>query len=210
MSKIKRYIIICLTIFLIISIIIISLFFRKKYTSTETNTINQSINLENDINKRIMLADILKQEDEILITEDNIDKTMEIISRANLKKGIFIAENSRNKFIEIVNTATENDYSIDDDGYLKKPSTLEKETDLTKKINNYIDSDKTMVINISSTYKGLLNGMQLDFMIEKTDYVQVFEYDNTIKIAIINPDRIDENSEDLTQKEIYEEVLINM
>ena len=165
MSKIKRYIIICLTIFLIISIIIISLFFRKKYTSTETNTINQSINLENDINKRIMLADILKQEDEILITEDNIDKTMEIISRANLKKGIFIAENSRNKFIEIVNTATENDYSIDDDGYLKKPSTLEKETDLTKKINNYIDSDKTMVINISSTYKGLLNGMQLDFMI---------------------------------------------
>ena len=210
MSKIKRYIIICLTIFLIISIIIISLFFRKKYTSSETNTINQSINLENDINKRIMLADILKQEDEILITEDNIDKTMEIISRANLKKGIFIAENSRNKFIEIVNTATENDYSIDDDGYLKKPSTLEKETDLTKKINNYIDSDKTMVINISSTYKGLLNGMQLDFMIEKTDYVQVFEYDNTIKIAIINPDRIDENSEDLTQKEIYEEVLINM
>ena len=210
MSKIKRYIIICLTIFLIISIIIISLFFRKKYTSTETNTINQSINLENDINKRIMLADILKQEDEILITEDNIDKTMEIISRANLKKGIFIAENSRNKFIEIVNTATENDYSIDDDGYLKKPSTLEKETDLTKKINNYIDSDKTMVINISSTYKGLLNGMQLDFMIEKTDYVQVFEYDNTIKIAIINPERIDENSEDLTQKEIYEEVLINM
>ena len=210
MSKIKRYIIICLTIFLIISIIIISLFFRKKYTSTETNTINQSINLENDINKRIMLADILKQEDEILITEDNIDKTMEIISRANLKKGIFIAENSRNKFIEIVNTATENDYSIDDDGYLKKPSTLEKETDLTKKINNYIDSDKTMVINISSTYKGLLNGMQLDFMIEKTDYVQVIEYDNTIKIAIINPDRIDENSEDLTQKEIYEEVLINM
>ena len=210
MSKIKRYIIICLTIFLIISIIIISLFFRKKYTSTETNTINQSINLENDINKRIMLADILKQEDEILITEDNIDKTMEIISRANLKKGIFIAENSRNKFIEIVNTATENDYSIDDDGYLKKPSTLEKETDLTKKINNYIDSDKTMVINISSTYKGLLNGMQLDFMIEKTDYVQVFEYYNTIKIAIINPDRIDENSEDLTQKEIYEEVLINM
>ena len=210
MSKIKIYIIICLTIFLIISIIIISLFFRKKYTSTETNTINQSINLENDINKRIMLADILKQEDEILITEDNIDKTMEIISRANLKKGIFIAENSRNKFIEIVNTATENDYSIDDDGYLKKPSTLEKETDLTKKINNYIDSDKTMVINISSTYKGLLNGMQLDFMIEKTDYVQVFEYDNTIKIAIINPDRIDENSEDLTQKEIYEEVLINM
>lgn len=210
MSKIKRYIIICLTIFLIISIIIISLFFRKKYTSTETNTINQSINLENDINKRIMLADILKQEDEILITEDNIDKTMEIISRANLKKGIFIAENSRNKFLEIVNTATENDYSIDDDGYLKKPSTLEKENDLTKKINNYIDSDKTMVINISSTYKGLLNGMQLDFMIEKTDYVQVFEYDNTIKIAIINPDRIDENSEDLTQKEIYEEVLINM
>lgn len=210
MSKIKRYIIICLTIFLIISIIIISLFFRKKYTSTETNTINQSINLENDINKRIMLADILKQEDEILITEDNIDKTMEIISRANLKKGIFIAENSRNKFLEIVNTATENDYSIDDDGYLKKPSTLEKENDLTKKINNYIDSDKTMVINISSTYKGLLNGMQLDFMIEKTDYVQVFEYDNTIKIAIINPDRIGENSEDLTQKEIYEEVLINM
>lgn len=202
--KNSKIIISILSIILIIGIILIILlnFSNNTKLVDETDMI--------DIEKRIMLADILKQEDEILITEDNIDKTMEIISRANLKKGIFIAENSRNKFLEIVNTATENDYSIDDDGYLKKPSTLEKENDLTKKINNYIDSDKTMVINISSTYKGLLNGMQLDFMIEKTDYVQVFEYDNTIKIAIINPDRIDENSEDLTQKEIYEEVLINM
>lgn len=52
--------------------------------------------------------------------------------------------------------------------------------------------------------------MLLDFMIERTMYVQTFDYNDNIKIVLINPDRINEKSEDLTQKEIYEEVLIGM
>lgn len=115
------------------------------------------------------------------------------------------------KFLEIINTATENTYSINDEGYLIKPIKQTKASDLTQKLNDYIDSENTIVINISNTYKGLLNdNMLLDFMIERTMYVQTFDYNDNIKIVLINPDRINEKSEDITQKEIYEEVLIGM
>lgn len=158
-----------------------------------------------------MLADMLNVDSEVLITEDNIDNTNSIIEKANLHKGIFVVKSSREKFLEIINTATENTYSINDEGYLIKPIKQTKASDLTQKLNDYIDSENTIVINISNTYKGLLNdNMLLDFMIERTMYVQTFDYNDNIKIVLINPDRINEKSEDITQKEIYEEVLIGM
>lgn len=174
-----------------------------------TNLINESL-LEASTDKKIMLADILKEENEIIITEDNIDNTDKIIKRANIQTGIFITEHSREKFLEIINISTENNYSIDIEGYLKKPTSITKENDLTTKINNCIDSNKTIVINISNTYKGFLNGMLLDFMIERTMYIQTFYYNNNIQISIINPDRINEQSKDLTQKQIYEEILLGI
>lgn len=183
---------------------------NKKNTDKEQSISKQS-NITASKEKRIMLADMLNVDSEVLITEDNIDNTNNIIEKANLHKGIFVVKSSREKFLEIINTATENTYSINDEGYLIKPIKQTKASDLTQKLNDYIDSENTIVINISNTYKGLLNdNMLLDFMIERTMYVQTFDYNDNIKIVLINPDRINEKSEDITQKEIYEEVLIGM
>ena len=68
-----------------------------------------------------MLADMLNVDSEVLITEDNIVNTNSIIEKGNLHKGIFVVKSSREKFLEIINTATENTYSINDEGYLIKP-----------------------------------------------------------------------------------------
>lgn len=206
----NKIIISILIIILIIGIVLILLLNFNAKTEIEDIKTEIEEDTNTDIEKRILLADILKQEDEILITEDNIDKTNEIIKNANLKKGIFISEDSREKFLEILNISTENTYLINDDGYLKEPTIIAKENDLTKKINNYIYSNKTIVINISNTYKGLIDGMILDFMIERTTYTHTFDYNNNIRIVLINPDRINEQSEDLTQKQIYEEVLLGI
>lgn len=206
----NKIIISILSIILIIGIVLILLLNFNAKTEIEDIKTEIEEDTNTDIEKRILLADILKQEDEILITEDNIDKTNEIIKNANLKKGIFISEDSREKFLEILNISTENTYLINDDGYLKEPTIIAKENDLTKKINNYIYSNKTIVINISNTYKGLIDGMILDFMIERTTYTHTFDYNNNIRIVLINPDRINEQSEDLTQKQIYEEVLLGI
>ncbi len=182
---------------------------EKNFDKDQSTT--EQLNITASKDKRIMLADMLNVDNEILITEDNVDNTNKIIEKANLHKGIFVVESSREKFLEIVNTATENMYSINDEGYLVKPINQTKASDLTQKLNDYIDSENTTVINISNTYKGLLNdNMLLDFMIERTLYVQTFDYNDNIKIVLINPDRINEKSEDITQKEIYEEVLIGM
>lgn len=176
---------------------------------------NESYKLENENNlnkvekhKKVMLADILKNENEFLMVEGNINNADDIINRQHLKSGIFVEEKSRDKLLEIINIATGNSYSINNEGYLLKPDKENMHSYLEKKINNYIDDDKTIVVKIGNTYKGLLNDeLLLDFMIERTMYVQSFKFNNNIRIIFINPERLKDITEDLSEKEIYEEVL---
>lgn len=206
------YFMIIITLFLVcfISIYLYKKEFNKNNLS-DNNSTNQ-INLDSNKNNKIMLADILKEPNEIIVTEDNIDNSDKIIERANLKKGIFITNSSREKFLQIINSVTKANYTIDDNGYLQKSSSTENNFDIIKKFNDLIDSNNILILNISNTYKGILNdNMILDFMMERTAYTQTFDYNDNIKIVLINPDRInEEQSEDLTQKEIYVEVLLEI
>lgn len=61
---------------------------NKENTDKELSTSKQS-NITASKDKRIMLADMLNVDSEVLITEDNIDNTNNIIEKANLHKGIF-------------------------------------------------------------------------------------------------------------------------
>ena len=206
-----KIIIICVLLVILIIGLIVMILLKINSTNIEVDNLNVKINTEASKDKRLMLADMLNVDNEILITEDNIDNTNKIIEKSNLHNGIFVIESSRQKFLDIVNTSTENTYSINSDGYLVKPSIQNKTSDLSQKINDYIDSKNTLIVNICNTYKGLLNDdVILDYMIERTLYVQTFDYNDNIKIVLINPDRINEDSEDITQKEIYDEVLLGM
>lgn len=211
MKKSKKIIIFSLCMILVIEILVVIYINYISVKSNCTSNISNQQNIESTKEYKIMLADMLKNPDEFAITEDNIDNTDKIISRAELKSGVFIVNSSREKFLQVINTVTNANYIIDEKGYLQKPSNENIKSDIIDKFNNLIDSDKTLVINISNTYKGVLNdNMILDFMIERTMYVQTFNYNESIKIALINPDRLEEKSEDLTQKEIYEEALLGI
>lgn len=215
MNKINKKKLTIFILCIILTIGIVLLFFTNilyKNDKSNENVINspKEDSFKSNLEMDFMLAELLKKEDEIVITEDNTDKTKEIIKRANLKGGIFVLEPSREKFLKIVNEGTENLYTIDNNGYLQKPMKLAKESDLTKKINSYIDSDKTLIIKITDTYKGLVDDMQLDIMIEDDSYAEVFDYNNKIRIALINPERINEGSEDITEKEIFEEIILQL
>ena len=213
MNKINKnnIIIFILCVILIIGVILIFKMENKnEKIENTTDSIKEVSYSRTSKEMDFMLAELLKKDDEIVITEDNIDKSKEIIKKSNLKNGIFVVESSRDMFLKLINECTENTYTIDNEGYLQKPLNIVKESDLTTKINDYIDSQETLIIKITSTYKELVDDMQLDIMVDKDAYVEKFDYNSAIKIVLINPERITEDSEDITKKQIYEEVLLQL
>lgn len=213
MNKINKnnIIIFILCVILIIGVILIFKMENKnEKIENTTDSIKEVSYSRTSKEMDFMLAELLKKDDEIVITEDNIDKSKEIIKKSNLKNGIFVVESSRDMFLKLINECTENTYTIDNEGYLQKPLNIVKESDLTTKINDYIDSQETLIIKITSTYKELVDDMQLDIMVDKDAYVEKFDYNSAIKIVLINPERITEDSEDITKKQIYEEVLLKL
>ncbi len=201
---------------ILIGVIIVIIFIV--ITVPKNNKKNDIVNTEKENldnhNNSLILADILNYDNEILITEDNVDNTNKIIERANLATGIYISKSSTELFKNILyNVFGEGYYDIDSNGYLVKIKDTPIQDDITEKINNYISSDqKCIVIHISDSYKGILdNGAILDFMIERTNYVQKFSYNEKIDIAILNSSLLLENNNtDITSKEFYEEFLVNI
>lgn len=188
MNKINKnnIIIFILCVILIIGVILIFKMENKnEKIENTTDSIKEVSYSRTSKEMDFMLAELLKKDDEIVITEDNIDKSKEIIKKSNLKNGIFVVESSRDMFLKLINECTENTYTIDNEGYLQKPLNIVKESDLTTKINDYIDSQETLIIKITSTYKELVDDMQLDIMVDKDAYVEKFDYNSAIKIKAI-------------------------
>lgn len=165
------------------------------------------------IGERLTLADILNTDNEILITEDNIDNTNNIILKKNLKKGIYITQESRDMVQKLFNEVFgEKTFYIDKWGYLKFEN-LTTNDNLSNKIKAYIENDeRLLVIKISDTYKSIQDdGAILDIMIEKDVYTRNIKYSDSIDISIINSYKINNIvDEDLSLKEIYEEIIINI
>jgi len=225
MLKNKKYnivlmfIIVIITIVILLSIILKIKYMNNKNGATDYSDIletNNSIinddditqNMESDTMGRVMLSGIVS-DDEILITEDNIDRTEEIINGFNFEKGIYVSEISRNKFLEILYVVTDENYTISKAGYLNKKES-DKQNDITQRINKLIDSNRLIVIDINETYKSTIDRSVVDITLEEIDYIQVFDYNNNTKIVLINPLMLERSIEDLTQKEIYEEVVIQI
>jgi len=174
---------------------------EKKDTKNEVNT------HDIDINSRVMLAGIISDED-ILITEDNIDNTQKVISEFNFEKGIYISENSRDIFLNILMDATGLTYSINEQGYLNEVSN-EKQNNLAEKINKMIKSNFTTIIDVNEVYKATINNTVFDFIVEETMYVKNSKYNDNIRISIINPNML-YNNEELSKKDIAEEILLKI
>ena len=157
-----------------------------------------------------MLADILNYEDNILITEDNIDYTLDIIKNVGLKDGVYVEKSSVQNFQKILDCYFgEKVYIIDDTYYIKKQ--LDNSNNNHINIDNVINGEKKIyIINFDNTYKSILeDGSILDFMIGEDVFSQVFEYNDYINIILINPSILNINDE-RQFFEVSEEILVNI
>ena len=121
------------------------------------------------------------------------------------KRGIWVEENSRNKFLDMVNSGT-NKYSIDSNGYLKIEN-KNSQSEIDKKIEKAINGNKTVIIDVSSICYIVddKTGNIQDYNFEKIDEYQTHEYfeDDNSLIIFIN-----ENKENqLTKNEIIKNVV---
>ena len=174
---------------------------------------NKDICYSDKLNMRIMLADILNYDNQILITEGNVDNTLDIIKRANLKPGIYVAKDSLENIQNILNIVFgENIYLIDkNSGYIQKQSEEKSNNLLNKNMDNIIaGNEKVYVLEFSNIYKNMLEtGEMLEFMIDDKKSSEVFKYNEYIDIVLINPEIINFDDE-LSIKENCEEIIANI
>ena len=96
----------------------------------------------------------------------------DLIGRAPQNNGVWISEQSREKFSELLRNNNIENFSISDEGYLKidNPS-----NDLANKINNMINSDKLYIINITGTAyeRDYISGEITEYPFEEIDPYQI-------------------------------------
>lgn len=106
-------------------------------------------------------------------------KELDNITKENHPKyaGIWIYENDRETFLNLLKNVTKSDYKIDEDGYLR---ILDKnnQNDNDKKLEKIIKGSKLYIIRISSTCYIVddVTGEILDYNFENIDKYQTYEY----------------------------------
>ena len=124
------------------------------------------------------------------------------------KSGIWIENNSRNEFLDILDNSGlfNSAYNIDESGYLilKNKDNINNNDEI---LQNAIDSNNQYIISISSTCYIIddITGEIMDYCYEKMDNYQTYEYFENENNKLIF---ITENKENkLTEKEIIDSVI---
>lgn len=124
------------------------------------------------------------------------------------ENGVWIDEQSRSKFLELLKGNTKSEYEINEKGYLTiKNKNEQNEND--KSLEKFINSGKHLVITISSMYYEVDNvtGEVVEYPFEQLDayqtYSQVMSDNNIIFVITSNQNK------KLTNKEILEDLLQN-
>lgn len=175
--------------------------------SNEIRVKAQSLVVEEQITEEAQfnttLAGIIKE------NKPNDDEIEEIVAKENLKNGVWISERSRNEFLKLINSYTNQKYEIDDNGYLKIAKKSENKNDYDIALEKAMSSKKEYVIDIYGSY------YSIDYVtktiennpFEKMDPYQICEYvEAENKKAII----LTSNSQNKLDKKEIIDVLIEM
>ena len=156
------------------------------------------IQIKSDIQYDTVLAGILKNS---LPKENEID---EILKNRPKKSGIWISENSREKFLELLKENNIQGCIINEQGY------LETNNDKNSTINDAIESNKLYVIDISGKcyQRDEITGRIIEYPFEEMEpdrSVEIYPTENSTIILVTNNYR-----KTLTNKQILEDILANM
>lgn len=109
----------------------------------------------------------------------------ELIKKMPVKSGIWISENSRDRFLKLLNDNKINNFKISTDGYLINSGN--NENNIAKKIEDMIKSNKLYIINIKGTsyQRDYISGEIVEYPFEEMDPNQIIEpYQNEDSIIL--------------------------
>lgn len=160
------------------------------------------IQMKPDIQYDTVIAGIIKNEKP---KEEEIENLLK--SRPN-RNGIWISNQSKQKFIELLKKNNIENFEIDDKGYLYQKEKDNSEN--SKKIQKAISSQKLFVIDISGRCyeRDEISGEITEYPFEEMDPSQVLEVYSIDNSSILE---ITTNSKKiLSEKEILQDILFNI
>ena len=159
------------------------------------------LNVKEDIKFKIALAGMLKE------TKPEFEEVDKIISENNFSKnGIYIAKNSREKFLELVQKFTHSTYKISEDGYLECTS-VQNENSNDKQLKEIMNSDNLFIISFSDTCYTVdeVSGDIIDYPFELMDpyqICQIYKSENKFIVFVTTNSR-----NKLSDEDIFNELL---
>lgn len=170
------------------------------YYVTEETDGRKILQIKPKVQFQVDLAGIMKN------SKPEEKKIESLNKKAPNKAGIWISEQSRDKFIDLLNKNNIDNLSIKKDGYLKVDKTSENE--IAKNLEKMIKSDKLYIINITGIAyeRDYISGEIVEYPFEDMDPEQVVEfYENgNKKILEITTNK----KQELLDKEILEEITL--
>lgn len=161
-----------------------------------------SIRIKPDIQFNTVLAGIIKKD---IPNENEIN---ELIKNAPTNTGIWINDNSREDFINLLESNNINSFEIDENGYLKKNNNKDNElSNKVKIINQMVNSDELYIIDMSGKcyIRDDVSGEILEYPFEEMDPYQIAEPYYNDNVIILN---ISSNKNNyLSNEEILEGIL---
>lgn len=160
------------------------------------------IRIKPDIQFNTVLAGIIKKD---IPNENEIN---ELIKNAPTNTGIWINDNSREDFINLLESNNINSFEIDENGYLKKKNNKDNElSNKVKIINQMVNSDELYIIDMSGKcyIRDDVSGEILEYPFEEMDLYQIAEPYYNDNVIILN---ITSNKNNyLSNEEILEGIL---
>lgn len=159
------------------------------YDITEEYDGRKTLNIKASVLYKVAFAGIIKKDKP---TFEEIDSIFE--EKYPRNNGVWVSEQSREQFLKLISENTNTIYTIDEYGYLKTQENNKNEID--KKIENLINSDKTIIVDINSIDYDVdtVTGEIVEYPFQQLgDYVDVISNDNDKIIALSSDKKVNCN-----------------
>lgn len=159
------------------------------YDITEEYDGRKTLSIKASVLYKVAFAGIIKKDKP---TFEEIDSIFE--EKYPRNNGVWVSEQSREQFLKLISENTNTIYTIDEYGYLKTQENNKNEID--KKIENLINSDKTIIVDINSIDYDVdtVTGEIVEYPFHQLgDYVDVISNDNDKIIALSSDKKVNCN-----------------
>lgn len=165
----------------------------------EPGTGRKILQIKPSVQFEIDLAGIIKN------AKPEENELKDLTSKAPTGNGVWISEQSREKFISLLKDNGIENFEITQEGYLKKIS--DNENSLNKQLEEMINSNKLYIINITGVAfeRDYISGEILEYPFEDMDPTQTIEpyrNENTLILEVTT-----NKKKELTNKEILQEIV---